>query len=84
MNDIDLDFMQQMQNDVFSLMEHWVEVNTKVGASAMAAVLMTNALKLYRTTLSEEEYNKMVDLISSERHKVPKWDLDPIDRSKLN
>ena len=36
----------------------------------IAAIMMTQALSIYRTVLSEEDYNKMVDSISSLRDKV--------------
>jgi hypothetical protein len=36
----------------------------------VAAIMMAQALSIYRTTMSEEDYNRMVDSISSTRDKV--------------
>jgi hypothetical protein len=36
----------------------------------VAAIMMAQALSLYRTTMSEEDYNRMVDKISSSRDQV--------------
>jgi hypothetical protein len=37
---------------------------------AVAAVLCKLSLQLYRTTLSDEDYNRMVDAISSMRDRI--------------
>lgn len=37
---------------------------------AIAACMMSQALSIYRTTLEEEDYNKIVDNISAQRDKV--------------
>jgi hypothetical protein len=49
---------------------------------AVAAILTMISLQIYRTTLSEEDYNQMVHSIWESRHKVKKLtdiakDLDP-------
>ena len=36
----------------------------------VAAIMMAQALSLYRTTMSDEDYNRMVDSISASRDKV--------------
>jgi len=36
----------------------------------IAAIMMTQALSIYRTVLTEEDYNKMVDSISDLRDRV--------------
>ena len=40
----------------------------------IAAIMMTQALSIYRTSMSENEYNKMVDAISDNRDKVKTFD----------
>jgi len=40
----------------------------------VAAILMAQALSIYRSGLSEEEYNSMVDTISSSRGQVKTFD----------
>jgi hypothetical protein len=39
---------------------------------AIAAILMTQALSIYKTVLEEDEYNSIVDSISDKRDKVTK------------
>lgn len=36
----------------------------------IAAIMMVQALSIYKTTLPEEEYNKIVDAISEKRDQV--------------
>lgn len=36
----------------------------------IAAVMMTQALSIYKTTMSEEDFNRMVDTISANREEV--------------
>ena len=38
--------------------------------SAVAATMLTQALSIYRTTMTEDDYNQMVDSISAKRNKV--------------
>jgi len=40
----------------------------------VAAILMAQALSIYRSGLSEEEYNSMVDTISASRGQVKTFD----------
>jgi hypothetical protein len=44
------------------------------GALEVAAIMMTQALSLYRSALDEEDYNSMVDNISASRNKVHKFE----------
>jgi hypothetical protein len=39
---------------------------------AIAAILMTQALSIYKTVLEEDEYNSIVDSISDKRDRVTK------------
>ena len=43
------------------------------GAMQVAAVMMAQAMSIYRTALDEIDYNKMVDSISSNRSQVKKF-----------
>lgn len=40
----------------------------------VAAILMAQALSIYRTGLSDDEYNKMIDTISASRGQVQTFD----------
>lgn len=44
------------------------------GAMEVAAILMTQALTIYKSALSEQDYNNMVDSISNSRDKVKTFD----------
>lgn len=37
---------------------------------AVAAIMMTQALSIYKTTMTVEDYNQMVDSISANRNQV--------------
>jgi hypothetical protein len=43
---------------------------------AIAAILVAQALSIYKTVLEEDEYNSMVDSISDKRDKVTKLTSD--------
>lgn len=52
---------------------YWEVHNQKIGEYSpleVAAILMTQSLTIYKTVLSEEDYNKMVDDISRMRGQV--------------
>jgi hypothetical protein len=40
----------------------------------VAAIMMTQALSLYRTSMNEDEYNQMVDVISGSRTQIKTFD----------
>jgi hypothetical protein len=40
------------------------------GAMEVAAIMMTQALTIYKSAMSEQDYNSMVDSISDSRNKV--------------
>ena len=42
------------------------------GAMAVAAIMMTQALSIYRTALDELDYHNMVDTISKNRDQIKK------------
>jgi hypothetical protein len=56
-----------------SYLEFTSEMVEQYGAMEVAAIMMTQALSIYRTSLDEIEYNNMVDNISSSRDKVKKF-----------
>jgi hypothetical protein len=43
------------------------------GGLEVAAIMMTQALSIYRTVLDEMDYNKMVDSMSENRSKIQKF-----------
>jgi hypothetical protein len=50
------------------------EMAVEYGVLEIAAIMMTQALSLYRSSLDEEDYNSMVDNISASRNKVHKFE----------
>lgn len=43
---------------------------SEYGAMEVAAIMMTQALTIYKSAMSDEDYNSMVDSISNSRNKV--------------
>jgi hypothetical protein len=48
------------------------------GAMQVAAVMMTQALSIYRSAMDPEDYDRMVDSISASRSQVKTFDRLPI------
>jgi len=42
----------------------------------ISAVMTRVALQIYKTTLSDQDYNRMVDIISQSRNEIEKFSLD--------
>jgi hypothetical protein len=55
-------------------------LSEKMPPLAVAAVLMTTALRLYKTTLSPEDFEQMMDFVSNSREKIQKFG-DELDRT---
>ncbi len=59
--------LQTLYEQYFEFTDHMV---SQYDPSAVAAIMLTQALSIYRTTMTEDDYNQMVDSISAKRHKV--------------
>lgn len=59
--------LQQLYENYLEFTDHMVGIH---GPMEVAAVMMTQALSIYRSSLDEEEYNRMVDMISASRTQV--------------
>ena len=46
------------------------QMASKYNALSIAAVMMTQALSIYRSSMDDDQYNKMVDNISASRDKI--------------
>jgi hypothetical protein len=61
-------------NELNSLYQRYLEFTGEMveeyGGMEVAAVMMAQAMSIYRTGLDEIDYNKIVDSISSNRSKV--------------
>ncbi len=65
--DVDNDKLQQCYDNFIEFTDHMVGVH---GGLPVAAVMMTQAMSIYRSSLTEDDYNKMVDAISASRDQV--------------
>jgi hypothetical protein len=61
------DNLQELYNNYLEFTDHMVGVH---GPMEVAAIMMAQALSIYRTGLNDEEYNQMVDSISANRNRV--------------
>ena len=56
---------------------HALMVKMKADPLEVAAVLATTAMSIYKTTLSDEEFNNMVDAISDSRMNIMPFSVGP-------
>ena len=63
--------LQQLYNNYMEFTDHMVGIH---GSMQVAAIMMTQALSIYRSSMNEEEYNRMVDMISASRTQVKTFD----------
>ena len=68
-----LDYLE-MDHELQNLMQTWV--NKKINPLVMAGLLTSTALRVYRTVLTEKDYENVVDTISKSRSKIKKFDLN--------
>ena len=61
------DKLQTLYNNYLEFTDHMVGEH---GAMQVAAIMMAQAMSIYKSALSEDEYNRMVDAISASRDKV--------------
>jgi hypothetical protein len=59
--------LQQLYDNFLEFADHMC---VEHGPMEVAAVMMAQSLTIYKSALSEEEYNKIVDNISASRDKV--------------
>jgi hypothetical protein len=61
------DKLQRLYNTFLEFADHMC---TEHNPMEVAAIMMTQALTIYKSAMSEEDYNRMVDNISASRNKV--------------
>jgi len=59
--------LQRLYDQYLEYTDHMVG---EYGPMEVAAIMMTQALSIYRSGMSDEDYNRMVDSISSNRGNV--------------
>ena len=65
--DINEDSVNDLYEKYMSFMQIMLEEHSLL---EIASVLQVQALTIYRSTMSEEDYNKMVDNISQRRNQI--------------
>ena len=65
------DKLQRLYNNYLEFTDHMCVEHS---AMEVAAIMMTQALSLYRSSLNEDEYNNMVDMISASRTQIKTFD----------
>lgn len=61
------DKLQQLYDNYLEFTDHMVGVH---GSNQVAAVMIAQALSIYRSTLDEQDYHQMVDAISASRTQI--------------
>jgi len=61
------DKLQRLYNNFLEFADHMCTENSPM---EVAAIMMTQSLTIYKSALSEKEYNQMVDNISASRSKI--------------
>jgi hypothetical protein len=61
------DKLQTLYNNYLEFTDHMCVEHSPM---EVAAIMMTQALSLYRTNMDEDDYNRMVDMISASRTQV--------------
>ena len=64
------DNLQDLYN---TYLEFTSEMVKQYGGMEVAAIMMTQSLSIYKTSLDEIDYNKMIDSISASRSQVYKF-----------
>ena len=59
--------LQRLYDNFLEFADHMCTENSPM---EVAAIMMTQSLTIYKSALSEEEYNQMVDNISASRSKI--------------
>ena len=67
---IRINIMSQLEQLYSNYLEFTDHMIGQYDPMEVAAIMMTQALSLYRTSMDEDEYNQMVDVISASRTQV--------------
>ena len=73
-NDEETDQLENLYQNYWTF--HATMIDKDHSPLAIAAILMTQALSIYKTVLEEDEYNSIVDSISDKRDRVTKLTSD--------
>ena len=68
------DQVEIINSELTLIMEKWAEEG--YSPMAMAAVFTVMGLQIYRTTMSDQDFNDMMDNISASRDMIARFDLE--------
>jgi hypothetical protein len=78
MNDNEDELLKRVYNIIYDKVMELIIIH-KFEPQMVAGTLMAQALKIYKTTLSDADYTKMVNAMTDSA-----LNLTPIDKNKLN
>lgn len=82
MTDENAEQMLKMYDELYDVMGNWLTKDRE--PLAVAAVLMATALRMYRTALSADDFDQMMDYLSDTRDNIEKFPSPEEINSKLN
>jgi len=74
--------MLEMYEDLYKVMGSWLTKDAE--PLAVGAVLMATALRVYRTSLNDDDYDQMMNYLSDTRDNIEKFPTPEELNVKLN
>jgi len=68
--------MQELYNKIFTMN---TRLSNEYDATAVAAIFVAQAMRMYRTMLNDDEFNRMVETISQSANETKPFTLDIFD-----
>ena len=68
--------MQELYNKIFTMN---TKLSNEYDATAVAAIFVAQAMRMYRTMLNDDEFNRMVETISQSANETKPFTLDSFD-----
>jgi len=68
--------MQELYNKIFTMN---TRLSNEYDAVAVAAIFVSQAMRMYRTMLNDDEFNRMVETISQSANETKPFTLDSFD-----
>jgi len=68
--------MQELYNKIFTMN---TKLSNEYDATAVAAIFVVQAMRMYRTMLNDDEFNRMVETISQSANETKPFTLDSFD-----
>ena len=68
--------MQELYNKIFTMN---TKLSNEYDAMAVAAIFVAQAMRMYRTMLNDDEFNRMVETISQSANETKPFTMDIFD-----